>query len=341
MSDDSKLRAYLFIVEIDGIETARFQKYEGLETETYVYEVEEGGLNHATRKFRGRTRFPNLILEKGITENDSLFNWFKETCLENKKLERKNGSVVLKDTEGNEVKRWNFYRAFPCRWIGPRLVTNLGSDFAVERIEIAHEGIEVDNDSEPQENDNWFHIGQNMSEETNFIGAEECDASIGAIEGYPETGNNSWRADNDKAFIDACNSYNEKYDLSEGDDGYISPKMLKAWAMVESGGSPDAFATDPLQVNNPGDWDDRKTDIAGLAQNQEMTPEISAEAALEWRRYKGYIHDETGTETKWRGDFQAFRRYNGNINPPPASATTDRTEHRDYYADLVIELGSD
>ena len=92
-----------------------------------------------------------------------------------------------------------------------------------------------------------------MSEETNFIGTEESDTSIGAIEGYPETGNNSWRADNDKAFINACNSYNEKYDLSEGDDGYISPKMLKAWAMVESGGSPDAFASDPLQVNNPGD----------------------------------------------------------------------------------------
>ena len=146
MSDDSKLRAYLFTVEIDGIETARFQKCEGLEAETYVYEVEEGGLNHTTRKFRGRTRFPNLILEKGITENDSLFNWFKETCLENKKLERKNGSVVLKNTEGNEVKRWNFYRTFPCRWIGPKLVINLGSDFAVERIEIAHEGIEVDND---------------------------------------------------------------------------------------------------------------------------------------------------------------------------------------------------
>lgn len=98
---------------------------------------------------------------------------------------------------------------------------------------------------------------------------------------------------------------------------------------------------DPLQVNNPGDWDDRKTDIAGLTQNQEMTPETSVEAALEWRRYKGYIHDETGAETEWRGDFQAFRRYNGNTNPPSSSATTERTEHRDYYADLVLELGSD
>ena len=176
MSDDSKLRAYLFTVEIDGIETARFQKCEGLEAETYVYEVEEGGLNHTTRKFRGRTRFPNLILEKGITENESLFNWFKETCLENKKLERKNGSVVLKDTEGNEVKRWNFFRTFPCRWIGPKLVTNLGSDFAVERIEIAHEGIEVDNDSdEPQINTNVITPIQISSQTATNENDYHCD----------------------------------------------------------------------------------------------------------------------------------------------------------------------
>ena len=171
MSDDSKLRAYLFTVEIDGIETARFQKCEGLEAETYVYEVEEGGLNHTTRKFRGRTRFPNLILEKGITENDSLFSWFKETCLENKKLERKNGSVVLKDTEGNEVKRWNLFRAFPCRWIGPKLVTNLGSDFAVERIEIAHEGIEVDN---PKVQPKYFKQRDFSATFGNYFGEHAC-----------------------------------------------------------------------------------------------------------------------------------------------------------------------
>lgn len=43
MSDDSKLSSYLFYVEIDGIETARFQKCEGLEAETESFEYEEGG----------------------------------------------------------------------------------------------------------------------------------------------------------------------------------------------------------------------------------------------------------------------------------------------------------
>lgn len=141
MADGGKVTAYLFTVEIDGIETARFQRCEGLEAETYVYEIEEGGLNTSTHKFYGRTRYPNLILEKGITDNNALFQWYKKTVLEDNKIERKNGSVILKDTENKEIKRWNFFRGFPCRWIGPRLEANYMNNFAVERIEIAHEGV--------------------------------------------------------------------------------------------------------------------------------------------------------------------------------------------------------
>ena len=88
MADNKNLSSYLFTVEIDGIETARFQKCEGLEAETYVYEIEEGGLNTTTHKFYGRTRYPNLILEKGISDNDELFKCYKETLLEDKKIER-------------------------------------------------------------------------------------------------------------------------------------------------------------------------------------------------------------------------------------------------------------
>lgn len=132
----------------------------------------------------------------------------------------------------------------------------------------------------------------------------ESEGKIGEIKGYPETGNTEWRSYNDQIFIDACNSYNEKYNLTEEDDGYITPKQLKAWAMVESGGAGDkeAFLTDPLQVNNPGDWDERKKDICGLEKKQEMTLAISAAADLERFRYKGFIHDSSGKETIWRGN---------------------------------------
>jgi phage tail-like protein len=144
MDDEKRLSSYLFLVEIDGVETARFQKCEGLEAETSVYEFEEGGLNTTTHKLYGRTRYANLVLEKGVSDSNALFNWYKETLLEDKKIERKDGSIILKDLEDKEIKRWNFFRAFPCKWIGPRLESNMGSKFAVERIEIAHEGIMVD-----------------------------------------------------------------------------------------------------------------------------------------------------------------------------------------------------
>lgn len=143
-SSDYAKFAKFFKIEIEGIQTAKFSRCDGLEAETYVYEVEEGGLNTSTHKFAGRTRFPNIILEHGVSENQALFNWYKDSVLSENKLERKNGSIILYDrTESKEVKRWNFFRAFPCRWVGPKLGDDVNGA-AIERIEIAHEGIEVD-----------------------------------------------------------------------------------------------------------------------------------------------------------------------------------------------------
>nr|MBP3281003.1 phage tail protein [Treponema sp.] len=143
-SDKSRLTPYLFIVEVDGIQTMCFQKCEGLEAETEVFEYEEGG--GEVHRFIGRTRFPNLILEKGIVDNDVLWKWYKQT--NEGKVERKSGSVVLCNLQGEEVKRWNFFRAFPCRWIGPALCGSDRRTYAVEKIEIAYEWLEPYADNE-------------------------------------------------------------------------------------------------------------------------------------------------------------------------------------------------
>ena len=54
MSDNNEMSPYFFTVEIDGIETTRFQKCEGLEAETSIIEIEEGGIRH-TQIFRTNT----------------------------------------------------------------------------------------------------------------------------------------------------------------------------------------------------------------------------------------------------------------------------------------------
>lgn len=134
--------SFYFGIEIDGIEVARFIKCEGLESETYIYEVEEGGFNTGTHKFLGRTRHPNLILENGMTDNNDLYNWYKDTALTEESITRKDGSIVLYKSSGDEVKRWNFYKGLPCRWVGPKL-SKENRNVAIERIEIAHEGLEL------------------------------------------------------------------------------------------------------------------------------------------------------------------------------------------------------
>ena len=163
--------------------------------------------------------------------------------------------------------------------------------------------------------------------------------TIDPIPGYDETGNNAWRKANDQIFLDAVNRYNAENGYRPGDPGYWTADMLKAQAMVESGSKPQAFTTDPLQVN-VGDWDGKKHTLAGLERHQLMTPQSSADAALKWLQYKGWVHDSTGKPTRYRGDALALRGYNGDVNPRSkyTKNPADTVEQRDWYAATVPQL---
>lgn len=168
-----------------------------------------------------------------------------------------------------------------------------------------------------------------------MLNDEEAKRAIGPISGYPETGKDSWRASDDAAFIKAAASYDAEYGLKSGDALYVTPKLLKAWAMVESGGSESEFLSDPLQVNKAGDWVAEKTVIAGLVEGQQMTPFTSAQAALKWLYYKGTIHNVSGDVIGYRSLSEALFRYNGNMSyfPDPSMP------HAQWYANRILSLG--
>ncbi|HEX5485954.1 MAG TPA: PAAR domain-containing protein [Limnobacter sp.] len=163
--------------------------------------------------------------------------------------------------------------------------------------------------------------------------AVAAPALISAVPGFDETGKNEWRKANDQVFKAAVNAYNLTYHLKSGDPGYWTAERLKAQAMIESGGTKSAFQTDPLQVNNSGDWDEKKATILGLNKDEKMTPAKSASAALKWMRFKGFVHNSNGEETSWRGDFEALRRYNGNTRVDKGAM-----EHRDWYGHTILKL---
>jgi phage tail-like protein len=52
---------------------------------------------------------------------------------------RKNGSIVMFDTTGKEIARWNLVNAWPSKLTGPTAnATN--NEVGIEELEIVHEG---------------------------------------------------------------------------------------------------------------------------------------------------------------------------------------------------------
>lgn len=130
-----------FLVEIDGITRAHFQECSGFDSTIDVIEHREGGENTTPRKFPGQTKYSNLTLKWGLTDDVELYAWHRQWVEGDPAKQRKNGSIVLLDRQGNERVRWNFIRAWPTKWDGPDFNAE-GNDIAIETLELVHEGIE-------------------------------------------------------------------------------------------------------------------------------------------------------------------------------------------------------
>lgn len=130
---------FQIVLELDGVVEAGFQECSGLVVETEVEERKEGGLNSSVHRFPRGVKFSNLVLKRGLTDSDKLWQWHQEIVGGNVKL-AKNLSVVLLDSTGQEKWRWNIDRAFPSKWSGPEFKAD-GGAVAIEALEIVHHGI--------------------------------------------------------------------------------------------------------------------------------------------------------------------------------------------------------
>ncbi len=130
-----------FLLEIEGVTEAGFSEVGGLANETEVIEYREGGDKvNSPRKLPGLTKYSNLILKRGVSADNSLWNW-RQTVIDGV-VERRNGSIILLDASRNEILRWNFYNGWPCKWEGPTLNAK-SNEAAIETLEIAHERLEL------------------------------------------------------------------------------------------------------------------------------------------------------------------------------------------------------
>ena len=131
---------YNFLVEIDGIARAAFQEASGFDSSIDVVEHREGGENTTLRKLPAMTKYSNISLKWGTTDDRELYDWHRQWVTGDPAAKRKNGSIILLDRQGQEKLRWNFENAWPTKWTGPSFNAE-GNDVSIETLELAHEGL--------------------------------------------------------------------------------------------------------------------------------------------------------------------------------------------------------
>ncbi len=135
-----------FLLEVDGVEIGTFTEVSGLNVEVTEDQIEEGGQNQFVHRLPGRMSWPNIVLKRGLVENDNLFAWFSKTAgdgfAKTNKLERHTAAITMMSEDGDRLRSWRLDGVFPVKWTGPELAAST-MERATEELEIAHHGFLV------------------------------------------------------------------------------------------------------------------------------------------------------------------------------------------------------
>ena len=127
-----------FRVNFDGVskneQDYSFQSVSGLSVDIETEEFAEGGENRFKHKLPVKTKFPNLVLKRGMLLDSELIEWCKN-AIENFIFEPADITVDLLDEEHNPLTTWNIVNAYPVKWSV--------EDFNAEESKLAIESIEL------------------------------------------------------------------------------------------------------------------------------------------------------------------------------------------------------
>jgi len=139
---DNPYLNFNFTVDIGVGDELGFSEVEGLSGEIEVIEYREGAdpVNTA-RKLPGLTKYSNVTLRRGITGRTDLFEWWKS--VRDGQVQRRSVTITLLDEQRQPVVRWLLRNAWPIKLEGPALNAT-GNEVAIETLELAHEGLEID-----------------------------------------------------------------------------------------------------------------------------------------------------------------------------------------------------
>ena len=131
-----------FNVVVDGSEPAAFSTVILPTVEIDVVEYRDGSdRTSQPRQVVGLTKYTNLVLKRGVASRPDLWQWFDQ--VRQGTLDRRDITVTLLNEERNPVVVWKLRRCLPIKYVGPTLSAG-ESDVAIEEIELAVEGLEIE-----------------------------------------------------------------------------------------------------------------------------------------------------------------------------------------------------
>lgn len=147
---------FRFKVKFEGLEKEvgddiYFQSVSGLSVDIETEEFAEGGENRFKHKLPGRTKFPNLVLKRGLLKSSGLIKWC-ENAFENFEFKPLDLIVSLysdekQDTEDPKESKpmisWKITHAIPVKWA----VDDLNSEeskIVMETLELSYNYFKIE-----------------------------------------------------------------------------------------------------------------------------------------------------------------------------------------------------
>jgi phage tail-like protein len=120
----------------------RFSEVAGLSVEMATEEVTEGGENRYIQKYPTRTKYPELVLKRGLLLNSEVLKWIRD-CVQDYRITPKNVDVKLLNEKHEPLLTWHLVKAYPTKWAASDL-NAASNSVVVESMQLFYQYFTLD-----------------------------------------------------------------------------------------------------------------------------------------------------------------------------------------------------
>jgi phage tail-like protein len=134
-------KKYNYRLEMQNVGVAAFAEVSGFDASIDVIEYREGTEEiNSPRKMPGLTKYGNVTLRWGMSENMEFYEWVTAIGNGEKTSEDRAEDITihLQDDAHQDIASWTLVAAWPCKYTAPDFNAS-SSEIAFESVELAFE----------------------------------------------------------------------------------------------------------------------------------------------------------------------------------------------------------